>query len=166
MSSIFIYVYLNFKNCNLSICRGTSWTQLSIKINLFSRIADAFKLTLLTIFARSPIIDVWRALLCLWLVQTQAINCFPIHEEIKELWRHWKCELYQDIRSRLVFTTVFGIHCNFFIVLPIRLKTYRSNVVVVVVFFFVFFRAQARPIGNFSRPDRIRIFLLKVFNPF
>ena len=34
------------------------------------------------------------------------------------------CELYQNM---LVFMIVFEIHCNFFIVLPVRLKTCISN---------------------------------------
>ena len=38
------------------------------------------------------------------------------------------CKHYQNIPSTPVFMIVFGIHCNFLIVLPIRLKTYRSNV--------------------------------------
>ena len=33
------------------------------------------------------------------------------------------CKLYQNITSRMVFMIVFGIDCNFFIVLPVRLKT-------------------------------------------
>ena len=34
------------------------------KINLFARIVNIFKLTLLNIFAKSTILDVWRALTC------------------------------------------------------------------------------------------------------
>ena len=58
-----------------------------------------------------------------------------------------------------MFMIVFGIHCNIFIVLPIRLKTCRSN----AFFFFIRRNVRARKIGrvseilraqvrNFSRP--------------
>ena len=44
---------------------------------------------------------------------------------------------------------VFRIHCNFFIVLPIRLKTYRSN----VFLFFIRQIGRAQKLGpNSSRP--------------
>ena len=37
------------------------------------------------------------------------------------------CKHYQNIIIKLMFMTVFGIHCTFFIVLPIRLKNCISN---------------------------------------
>ena len=51
-----------------------------------------------------------------------------------------------------MFIIVFGIHCNFFIVLPARLKTCRSNI------FFVFqqgkkFLARLRGFVHLSAPD-------------
>ena len=49
-----------------------------------------------------------------------------------------------------MFLIVFGIHCNFFIVLPIKLKTCRSNG-------FLFFPKQyvcARKIGRISEVCR------------
>ena len=55
------------------------------------------------------------------------IKCFPIHEKIKQFWCHQMCKLYQNITSRLMFMIVFGNDCNFFIVLPIPLKTCRYN---------------------------------------
>ena len=62
-----------------------------------------------------------------WHGLTHAINCFPIHEWTKQFWRHQICKHYQNITGRLVFMIMFGIHCNVFIVLPIRLKTCRTN---------------------------------------
>ena len=60
--------------------------------------------------------------------------------DIKQFWRHQIYKLYQNTTSALVFMIVFGIHCNFFNVLPIWLKTYRSNG------FFLFNKANcARP---------------------
>ena len=73
------------------------------KINLFAKIVSVFKLRLLTILVRE---ELW---LHLWPVLTQAINCFPIHEYIKQIWRHHICK-HQNITSTLVFT------CNSFIV--------------------------------------------------
>ena len=57
----------------------------------------------------------------------QLIKCFSIHEQINQFWGHRICKLHQSITSRLVFMIAFEIHCNFYIVLPIWLKTCRSN---------------------------------------
>ena len=71
---------------------------------------------------------------------------------VKQFWHHQVCKLFQNITSTLAFRRVFGIHCNFFIVLTIWLKTCRSNV-------FFFLRRQnmrARKIGKkrgFARPS-------------
>ena len=62
-SSIFTYLHLNFKNWRVYICRDTSGPSQVTKINLFARIGYVFKLTLLTIFIKSIIMDVWRALM-------------------------------------------------------------------------------------------------------
>ena len=43
---------------------------------------------------------------------------------MKQFWDYQICKFYQ---IRLVFIIVFETHCDFFIVLPIRLKTCRSN---------------------------------------
>ena len=50
------------------------------KINLFARIVNVIKLTLLTIYAKSNIMDVWRALISPLACLMHAINCFPIYE--------------------------------------------------------------------------------------
>ena len=42
-------------------------------------------------------------------------------------WDFTKNKPYQNITSRLMFITVFGILFNFFIVLPILLKTCRTD---------------------------------------
>ena len=67
---------------------------------------------------------------------------------------------YQNITCGLVFTIMFRTHCNFFIVLPVRLKICRSNDA-----FFTRQNVRAQKIGcvpgllyvdqahNFSRPD-------------
>ena len=75
----------------------------------------------------------------------QLIKCFPTHGYIKQFWRHQICKLYQN---RLVFMKVFRTNCNFFIVLPIRLKTCRSN----GFFFFTKQNLRAR-VRNLSRPE-------------
>ena len=56
------------------------------------------------------------------------------------------CKYYQNITSRLVFMIVFGIYCNFLIVLPIRLETCKSNI------FLLFTRQKLRAqrIGHVS----------------
>ena len=61
---------------------------------------------------------------------------------IKQFWCHQICKLYQN---RLLFVTVFETYCNFFTVLPIQLKTCRSNGF--FCFFFFFCKAKcAHPI--------------------
>ena len=88
---------------------------------------------------------------------------------VKQFWHHQACKLFQNITSTLVFRRVFGIHCNFFIVLTIWLKTCRSNV-------FFFFRREnmrawkikkkrfcvrAHPwAGSLSRPDVTTVWIL------
>ena len=77
---------------------------------------------------------------------------FPNPWVYKAVWRHQICEFYQNVTGRLVFMIVFGIHCNFFILLPIWLKTYRSNV-------FLFFTRQnmrARKVGRVWEVLRVR----------
>ena len=54
---------------------------------------------------------------------THEINCFSIHEFMKQFWCHQICKFYQNITSSLVFMMVFWTDGNVFIVLPIRLKT-------------------------------------------
>ena len=49
------------------------------KINLLARIVDVLKLTLLNIFAKSIIVDVWKTM-TVPLTCSNAGNCFPIHE--------------------------------------------------------------------------------------
>ena len=51
-----------------------------------------------------------------------------------------------------MFMTVSGIHCNFFIFSPIRLKTCRSN----VFFFFIRQNVSAREIGRVAKVFRAR----------
>ena len=64
---------------------------------------------------------------------------------IKQFWCHQICKLYQN---RLLFVTVFETYCNFFTVLPIQLKTCRSNG---FFFFFFFFFLQGKMCApNFS----------------
>ena len=67
----------------------------------------------------------------LWLhhcpLLTHEINCFSIHEFMKQFWRHQTCKFYKNITNSLVFMMVFRIDGNFFIVLPIRLETCRLN---------------------------------------
>ena len=53
------------------------------------------------------------------------------------------CELYQN---RLVYMIAFGIDCNLFIVLPIPLKTCRSN----DFFFFTRQNMRAKKMGLVS----------------
>ena len=78
---------------------------------------------------------------------------FPNHEKKKHFWRYQICKFYQYITSRLVFMIVFGIPCNCFMVLSIRLKTCRSKG------FFIFYMAKcALPkhrvsLRGFTRPN-------------
>ena len=113
------------------------------KINIFPRIVNILKLTLLTIFGKSFIMGVWSALITPLTCFSTTIKCFPVHEQIKLFWRHQTCKLYQN---RLVFMIVFGTHFDFFIVFPVCLKTCRCNG------FFVFTRqnVSARKIGRVS----------------
>ena len=65
----------------------------------------------------------------------------------KQFWLYQIYKYYQNISSTVVFAIVFGIHCNFFIVL---LKIYKCNA-------FVFFTKCPRqkdrhPACNSSRP--------------
>ena len=53
---------------------------------------------------------------------------------------------------------VFGIHCNFFIGLPIQLKTCRSS----VFFFFARLNVRARKIGRVSEVFRTRACLIGI----
>ena len=75
----------------------------AFKINLFTRIVDVFKLTLLIIFAKLPswmFEDLW---LHLWATKLHLIKCFSIREKTKQFWPHQICKLYQNIKSRLLF---------------------------------------------------------------
>ena len=74
------------------------------------------------------------------------LKCFLIYNYLKKFLRHQICKLYQNITTRLVFMIAFGIHCNFFIVLPIQLKPCRCNG------FLLFTRQneRARKIGHIS----------------
>ena len=66
---------------------------------------------------------VWRALITP-LTFSNVDNywkCFSIHEQINQFWFYQICKHDQNITSRLVFTTVFGLHCNFFIVLTLQI---------------------------------------------
>ena len=114
----------------------------AFKINPFARIVDVFELTFLTIFGQKYHQRCLKSSgYTFGLFQSrQLIKCFPIHELIKQFWRHQTCKLYQN---RLAFVIVFGIHCNFFIVLFIQLKTYSSN----VFFFFTRENVHAKKIG-------------------
>ena len=62
----------------------------------------------------------------------------------------WHC---QNVLSTLVLTKVFGIHCNFYIVLPVRLEICRS------AFFFVPRQKVCAPdlhrARNLSRPGYV-----------
>ena len=62
LPSILTHLCLNFKKCNVSICRGTSWPGLASK-NILARMVDAFKLTLLTIFVKSTVVHVWKVMI-------------------------------------------------------------------------------------------------------
>ena len=70
----------------------------------------------------------FERLLHFWPDLMHVINCFPIHEEIMQFWRHQICKHYQDVTGRPLFMTVFGIHWKNFIFLPTRMKTCRSNI--------------------------------------
>ena len=50
----------------------------------------------------------------------------------------YQCWHYQNIKNLLVVAIVFGIHSNFFIVLPIRRKISRWN------FFFIYIRTHSK----------------------
>ena len=57
---------------------------------------------------------------------------------------------------------VFEIHCNFFIVLPTRLKACRS----VDLFFFVFYKTKYNPLSPPKKRARLRGLARSVFNFF
>ena len=108
---------------------------------------------MLAIFAKSTIIEVWSAWMDVWSALITPLPCSNagqiltnIYEYMKQFWRHQLCKLNRNITSALVFMAVFGIHCNFFIVLPIWLKACRSND------FLLFTRqnVRARKIGHVS----------------
>lgn len=48
-------------------------------------------------------------------------------QESKTIYKTQICTLYENIESMLVLMIEFGINGNFFIVLPFRLKTGRSD---------------------------------------
>ena len=57
MSSIFLYLSLNFKNYAVSICCARSEPSQTSKINLFARMVNVFKITLL--FLPSIWLQLW-----------------------------------------------------------------------------------------------------------
>ena len=115
---------------------------------VFARLVVVTKLTFLTILTTA---DIWRALINPF----NATGLLP-NQKLSDIFRGYRktpvawnglnvsqsmstessliCKLYQNITSKLVFVIVFEIDCNLFIVLPIRLKTCRSNN------FFIFIR--------------------------
>ena len=109
LTSICTYLCLNIKNCSVSICRGMSWTQ-----------PKQLRLTFLREYLMSMLLFLSKVLswvferfwLHLWPVLMQAINCFPVHEKIKQFWHH-QIYKHQNITSMLVFTIVFEIHRAF-----------------------------------------------------
>ena len=74
----------------------------------------------------------------------ERVKCFPIHEQIKQFWC-LQIYKYQSITNALVFAIVFGIHYNFFIVLPIHLLFISNDV-------FIFTRQilRAQKVGHIS----------------
>ena len=95
------------------------------KINIYMRTNNVFRLTLLKVH-----------LTCSY--ASNLLNA-PQPMSRQSSLTSLICKLYQNITTTLVFMIVLGIHCNFFTVLPIRLKTCRSNG-------FFFYKAQfARP---------------------
>ena len=58
LSSIFTHLCLNFNNCNVSYAELRPGHSQASKINLFARIVNVIKLTLLTIYAKSNIMDI------------------------------------------------------------------------------------------------------------
>ena len=74
----------------------------------------------------------------------ERVKCLPIRERVKQFWRHHIYK-YQNIKSALVFTIVFGIY--FFTAFPIRVLIFRS------IDFFIFTKKtlRARRIGSVSK---------------
>ena len=80
----------------------------------FHSTVNGFELMFLIAFAKRSILDVWTT--------PKLTKCFTILEYKYHSWH------YQNITNILVFIIVFGIHRNFFIVLPIQLNICRSNI--------------------------------------
>ena len=69
-----------------------------------------------------------------------------------------RCSCKNHFQNSNASVKVFGSYCNFFIVLPIRLKTCRSN----VFFFFTRQNVPARNIGRVICPGLTGFFLCRI----